>query len=114
MKVKAISVGIFESKSIGNCSNHGISERLKDILLICDRGNSYEVDEDDERLCRVDSVSYGGKTHYFVRPVAEPKGVGWMFGGSLVYSSDARFPFEYPLALHDRCESQELYDMLSH
>lgn len=113
MKVRALSIGIYESKEIGNCSNHGISERYRNILLECEDGN-YEVDLDNppENFCVIDEI-LGYK---FVRPYAKPTEIGWMAGGSLVYTSDSRFRrniSEYPLALHDRQESQRMYDMLS-
>lgn len=111
--MKALRVSIYESKDIGNCSNHGISERFKEILLLCDEGN-VAVTGEEENLCRVSSIM----GHLHVQPVYEPdRGcVGWMFGGSLVHSSDARFnrlSGGYPLSLHDRQETQELYNALS-
>lgn len=41
-----------------------------------------------------------------------PEALGPMFGGCFVYTSDSRFGRE-PVALHDRSESQELYDRLT-
>lgn len=29
---------------------------------------------------------------------------GWMFGGNFVYTSDSRFPHEYPIPVYDRRE----------
>ena len=115
-KAYALSVSIFEDKAIGNCSNHGISERYKDVLLLHDRGNiAVDLDNPPENLCRVVKRHLFGKIYMHVEPVAAPVGVGYMAGGSLVYSCDSRFReiSDYPLSLHDRCESQELYDMLS-
>lgn len=113
--MRALSVSIFEDKKIGNCSNHGISERYNEILLICEDGN-VEIDEDNipENLCKIVSSFWGGKEHKHIEPVAKPSGVGWMSGGCICYTSDARFDSDYPLSLHDRTESQEMYDMLSH
>ena len=37
-----------------------------------------------------------------------------MFGGNFVYTSDSRFPSDYPIPIHDRFETQEQYDQLSH
>lgn len=114
---KAISVAIFENKRIGNCSNHGISSRYSEILLLHERG-FIEVDEDNppENLCEVVEQNIGFKINRFVRPVKRTdKGcVGYMFGGSLVYCSDARFSelSDAPLRLHDRQESQALYNSM--
>lgn len=111
--MKALVVSILENKRMGNCSNHGISEKYDYILLVCEDGN-VDVRGDEENLCKISFNTFGGQTYYYVRPMAEPKGVGYMSGGSFVWSSDSRFPFDYPLALHDRCETQEQYDALSH
>lgn len=48
-------------------------------------------------------------------PVKAPDGLPYMAGGCVVYTSDSRFRelSEYPLSLHDRTESQKLYDLLS-
>ena len=112
--MRALRIGIYKDGRFGTCSNNGISERFNDILLICEDGN-YEVNGDEENLCKIDSITFGGKTHYFVRPVAEPKGAGWMSGGSIVYSCDSRFRrlSEYPLCLHDRQEDWEDYERYS-
>lgn len=112
MKVRALSVDIFESKGIGNCSNHGISEKFRSILVECKDGN-YTVDLDNppENFCVIGEIM----GHKFVRPYAEPTGIGWMAGGALVYTCDSRFRriSEYPLSLHDRQETKAQYDMLS-
>ena len=110
--MRALRCSILESKLLGNCSNHGISERYDSILLLCDNGN-VEANGDEENLCKVVKRNLFGETYYHVEPVMKPNGVGWMSGGSFVYSCDSRFPFSYPLSLHDRTETQELYNILS-
>jgi len=105
--MRAISVDIFKS-SMGDCSNGGISSRYKEVLIACVDGN-IEVDMDNipENFCYIDD-RFG---HKFVRPYEEAAEVGWMAGGSVVYSWDNRFRklSEYPLMLHDRQEGKELY-----
>lgn len=39
--------------------------------------------------------------------------VGPMFSGNFAYTSDSRFPANYPLPIHDRYETVRDYDMLS-
>ena len=111
---RALRVGVFEEKRFGNCSNNGISSRFDSILLLCDDG-PVEVDLDNppEELCvLVRRVLFGREADY-VRPYKNAEGCGWMFGGDLVYASDARFPSNHPLCLHDRDESPELNERLS-
>ena len=111
--MKAIEASIYEDKWIGNCSNKGISSRFDRVLILCEDG-FIDVDGTEENLCEVRYITFGGHTHYFVEPVAEPQGIGWMSGGSIVYTSDSRFPFDYPLTLHDRQETHKEYEMYSH
>jgi hypothetical protein len=117
MKIKCISADIFESKSFGNCSNHGLSTRFKSVLLMHPYGH-IEIDTEDlpENFCRIKEMSLGGKTYLYAEPHSKSEHLGWMSGGCLVYSSDSRFHefSDYPLVLHDRQETQEQYDLLSH
>lgn len=109
--MRALPVGIYKNKG-KDYSNGGISSKFNEILLLCEDGFK-EVDGTEENLCRLDVIRYGEHTHYYIRPVAEPEHIGWMAGGTVVFSSDSRFPFDYPLSLHDRQETPELNDMLS-
>lgn len=112
--MRALPVNIFEDKRIGNCSNHGISEDFCEILLLCDDGHiEVDLDNPPENLCVYVKRTLFGKEADYVRPYADPEGVGWMNGGSIVYTSDSRFPGNHPVCLHDRQESQEMYDILS-
>lgn len=115
--MRALSCEIFRW-SLGDCSNNGISSRHKEILLICDDG-PIEVDEKNppDNLCKVVLRDLGFTKHVCIEPYAEAKGAGWMFGGTIIDTSDSRFRratgIDYPVHLHDRDESWELYDMLS-
>ena len=113
MHMKALPVDIYKHRG-GDCSNHGISERHNEILLICPDG-FVDIDEDNppDNLCKVVKRNLFGRDYYHVEPVTRPNGVGWMYGGCVVCTSDSRFRFDYPLKLHDRTESQEMYDMMS-
>lgn len=112
-KAYALRCGIFEDKLIGNCSNHGISARFPEILLLCDEGNvEVDLDNPPANLCKVVRQELPWGTNVYVEPVAkrDPGCVGWMFGGTLIYSSDLRFDKMsdgFPLRLHDRQEGQD-------
>lgn len=43
-------------------------------------------------------------------PMNKPGSVGPMHGGNFAYTSDGRFPWSRPLAIHDRYETQAHYD----
>ena len=113
--MKALPISIFENKRIGNCSNNGISARYDEVLIACDDG-FIEIDEDNmpENLVRLVVRRIGGREYMHLEPYKSvDKGcVGWMFGGSYAGCSDSRFTriSDYPLPIHDRQESQEMYD----
>lgn len=113
--MRALPLEIYKS-NLGDCSNGGISSRFKEILLICDEGY-INIDENNlpENLCKLVERDLGFTVYKHIEPVAKANGVGWMAGGTLVYTCDSRFRrmSEYPLVLHDRTESQKEYDALS-
>ena len=113
---------IFKS-SHGDCSNNGISSRCDYILLaIPDNRDSstqclYTTEDRkqieaemakldnglQEIICIVINRNlYGCGLYHHVEPFKHSG--QYMFGGTLIYSSDSRFPFVYPVKLHDRRE----------
>ena len=113
--MKALPISIYKDSRIGDCSNNGISSRYTEVLLICEEG-FINIDENNppENLVKLVTRHLFGRDYKHIEPVAKPNGVGWMSGGSLVYSCDSRFRrmSEYPLCLHDRQETQEQYDLM--
>ena len=115
--MRCILANIFKSE-LGDCSNGGISERHSEVLIEHPRGY-IEVDEENppENLCKIVTRNFGFGSYTHIEPVAKPAGIGWMFGGTLVYSSDSRFKeatgIDYPLCLHDRQETAEEYELYS-
>lgn len=112
MKVKAIRASIYKNGSYVGCANGGISERYDDVYVVCDDGNyEFDVDNLPENLVKIVTRHLFGKEYKHAEPYASTdKGcVGWMAGGSIVYTSDSRFGAG-PLCLHDRQETQEMYN----
>ena len=116
--MRALPLGIFENKKIGNCSNNGISNRYNEVLLICEDG-FVDIDEDNppENLVKLVVRNLFGKEYKHLEPYRPTDSgcVGWMAGGSYAGCSDSRFHriSEYPLPLHDRQESWEMYNRMS-
>ena len=54
-------------------------------------------------------------TYNYCEPAeAPPKGnTDYMNGGTFIYSSDSRFPFDGAIHLHDRTETWEMYDRMT-
>jgi len=114
---KGLICSIFEDKRIGNCSNGGISSTNTEVLVIVEGKDIGPFEQSDDRpTVKVVRRIICGEEYVHVEPLAKPKGVGWMAGGTVVSSCDSRFGREvnnYPVSLHDRCESQKDYDILS-
>ena len=115
--MKALPCEIYKAKKLGDCSNGGISSRYNEVLLLCEEGFiDVDMDNPPDNLCKVVTRDFGFAVYTHIEPVAKAKGVGWMAGGTLVYSSDSRFHRmcgDYALSLHDRTETQKEYDMYS-
>lgn len=111
--MKGLIVGLLENKEIGNASLGGISTKHVSFVLTGEGvPEIFEPDEDSPEIKLVKRIIYD-KPYLHVEPIERPTGIGWMFGGCFVWSSDSRFPNTYPIALHDRQESPELHEHLS-
>ena len=70
-----------------------------------------------ENVCKIVKRHLFGRDVYHVEPMVAPKGAGWMMGGNYCASSDSRFSKAIggmygAVAIHDRQESWELYNMM--
>ena len=108
---KGLLVSIYDSKDLGNCSNHGISATHSKAVLTGPGIPEIFKPHDDAPEVELHTGNLG---HGFKAvPAKHGAGIGPMFGGAFIYSSDSRFPSKQPIALHDRWESAELNEMLS-
>ena len=123
MKVKTIPVRVYRQDRY-DATNGGASGLHDELYLEHPRG-FIEIEADDERLFRV-GVSYGGHPLLIpMNPIADGAGpmVGPMMGGNYAASPDTRFyelirlatgrDFYGAVAIHDRYETPEQYDLLS-
>lgn len=112
--------GILEDKEIGNCSNGGISARFSRVCVVNAEGPFDPAD--DLPAVRIEQNKCG----HWGGPVAYPEdtgeGVGPMFGGTFITTSDGRlgellrklgYKHVRAVPLHDRWESAELNEALS-
>lgn len=109
--IKALRISVYRNELYKGCSNRGISEKYDNLLLVCEDGN-IEIDENNlpENLVIMVTRNLFGREHKHIEPYARPTYLGWMSGGAVAYSSDSRFESDYPLCIHDRQETQEVYD----
>lgn len=115
--MKALPICVYKNARDCDCTNGGISSRYNELLLVCEDGY-ITIDENDlpENLVKIVTRNLFGREYKHIEPYARPTELGWMAGGNIAYSCDSRFReiSQYPLSIHDRQESQELYDRLSH
>jgi hypothetical protein len=99
--MKGMIVNIYKHNK-HDTTNSGVTSQAYDALLVGE--GIPEIFEASGRpiLKLVKRHLFGNPVPYLhVQPV---EGTGYMFGGNFVYSSDSRFPNDYPLPVHDRQE----------
>ena len=116
--MRALPINVYRGP-FGDCTNGGVSSRHDTLMLICDEG-FLDIDPKDppDNLVKIVKRKFCGETIYHIEPYAEPTGVGWMMGGNYAATADSRFSkmvggMYGAVAIHDRQESQEMYDLLS-
>ena len=117
--MKALPITVFRAARGTDCTNGGISSRFSELLCVCDEGY-ISIDEGNppENLVKIVKRKFAGEVIYHVEPVNKPEHIGWMAGGNYAASSDSRFSrmiggMYGALSIHDRQETQEMYDLLS-
>jgi hypothetical protein len=103
--------------SMSDSSNNGISSRYDKVVVVdSELPEIFEPTEDMPAVKLVRRV-IGGDRYIHAEPLSwrESDDIKGMFGGCYIMTSDSRFRkvCQYPIPLHDRGESQEMYDRLS-
>ena len=113
--MKGLLCFIYENKSFGNCSNGGISSKVKSVILTGKRIAQIFEPDDDKPEVRLEHRLVCGRPYLTAYPVEPIKkgNIGYMCGGCFIYTSDGRFPASYPIPLHDRQETLEQNERLS-
>jgi hypothetical protein len=97
----------------GEFSNGGISSRCQAVTLV-DIGVDLFDPVADRPAVKLVKRNFGNRVYLHAEPLEQPTGlVGPMAGGTFIYSCDSRFPSDYPIALHDRWETEQQYESLS-
>ena len=110
MKTKGLLVDVYKSP-MGDCTNKGISYQRDTLILISWEPTHHHVFKCPKMFSGNGTNSVKivpGNVPEYVKaiPVKEKSknDLGPMFGGNFIYSSDSRFPFKYPIPIHDRYE----------
>jgi hypothetical protein len=110
--MKGLICSILEDKRLGNCSNNGISNRYKEVLLVGAAINGI-FEESNERPTV--KLIYSESSDYVHAESIIPVSMDKIrtAGGCFIYSCDGRFPATYPIPLHDREDTWKAYYHLS-
>ena len=127
MEIRALSIYVYRTPRLGDCTNHGISSKYDTLLVACPDGNE-KLDSENlpENFCMVENRHLFGKEVVPTIYPAEvnekgeivPRGDKWyMMGGNYGATSDSRFwrlvEGNGAVAIHDRYETPEEYAMYS-
>jgi hypothetical protein len=114
--MKGMYLSVYRNAQLGDNSNGGVSGKVTRIILIGEGiPEIFEAGPDDVVLKLVRRDFHDGP-YFHAEPVDQPKEMaGPMFGGSFCYTSDSRISriTKYPIPIHDRFETWELYNALS-
>lgn len=118
-----LECGIYRNGA--DCSNGGISSRFKNVQIVIEDDFGKEIDFENPPANLV-ILKKGAFGSVIAEPYGKPpKGhTEYMFGGTYIADSDSRFNravekilgarFYGAIPLHDRTESWEAYEALSH
>lgn len=109
--MKGLPCSVFVNKEYGDCSNRGVTSRVKSVILLDPAGVSatplpgvFEPTDDCPALVLKEKNLFGNPYYYAVPIDLARGGQCVMFGGAFIYTSDSRFPSRQPIAVHDRVE----------
>jgi len=98
----------------GSCTNGGVTDKYDKFILTGEGIPEIFAPSEETPELRLVKRMFSGKPYYHAEPVDQPENmVGPMAGGNYIKTSDSRFPIDYPIGVHDRFETQELYDAMS-
>lgn len=113
MSKQGLTLSIYRDADGYDATNGGQSSQVQNIT-VCDFSGPFEPSESAPEF-KLIRRNIGGREYCHLEPAQPcPQGmIGYMFGGNFAYTSDSRFPFDYPLPIHDRAETSKQYDILS-
>jgi len=117
--MKGLLVFVLRDADGTDCTANGITSQVKQLLLVDDSIQApFDVKKDEVYLVLVRRTIAGRNYMH-----AEPRKNGlplhtdeegtMMAGGNFVYTSDSRFPNQYPISVHDRFEDWKTYEAMS-
>lgn len=120
MTVRGLRVDVLKPNG-SDCTNGGVTSRFGTFVLVNPAVplGTVAPTEADARTLKVVKRTIGGRLYVHAEPLAPPPDghIGWMAGGNFIHTSDSRYyeltGVPYPISVHDRSETPELYAALS-
>ena len=117
MTIRCLTLYVYRSNVLGDCTNKGVSNRFNRLLVACPFGpDSFDADKGIPlNFCMVERKRVVGmETMHIVPATVDANGEvvkrpgWWMNGGNIAGGADSRFTqltgHHYPLKIHDRRE----------
>ena len=97
--------------TLGDCTNGGVTSNCNSFILTDEENPPSDVN--GTPVLKIVRRMFGQEEYVHAEPVFQPTGlVGPMAGGNFVYTSDSRYRIgvaSYPIAVHDRFETVQMY-----
>ncbi len=98
--MKGLIVYTLIHKNGSDCTNEGVTSKYDKFILVGEGVPELFEPSEDTPVLELKKKFYG-REYIHASPITERY---TMFGGNFVYSSDSRFPSDYPIPVHDRVE----------
>jgi hypothetical protein len=99
---KGIIVYVLRKVDGYDCTKNGISSKYQEFVLIGDNIKGDTLPSKKRPALELSFSVIAGKPYLKAIPLGSKEEC--MFGGNYITSSEARFPHDYPIPVHDRIE----------
>ena len=97
-------VEVYKPAGFPDCTMNGISSKADRLILVGDDiPEIFEVKPDMPAVRLIKRIIFD-RPYVHAEPIDNLTGKGFMAGGNFIYTSDSRFPSQYPISIHDRQE----------
>jgi len=97
--MKGLLVEVYHSRN--DCTNGGVSSMVYEAVIVGDGIPEIFAPSENAPALKLVRRIICGSPYLHLEPVESGQ---YMYGGNIAYSSDGRFPNDYPLKIHDRQE----------
>lgn len=104
-KTRYLAVSVLRHAGMADSTNNGVTKRHDRVAIECPDGNLTDPGELPVLAIRRRKLFGGTQEHISAVPLEVlQSGKHPMMGGNFIWTSDSRFPHNYPIPVHDRVE----------